>query len=1432
MQKTTLKAKGLYLDPNLISAVPEGALVVADDVVINRDDVIEPRRGMAKYGNSFGNDSTDVAKQLLTYKKRLLIHYNDKLLYNSVASSSDNNGLFLPFDGVYEETQQGRRIRYVESNKNLYFTTADGIKKIAAKTADQFTTAPGFIVDAGAFKALDLTAQLNFETEGFLPPNSKVAHRVVWGYTDVNNNVILGAPSSRFVITNYSTEFANVNLFFTIPNGLTSNYFYQIYRTGVFTASGSLTIDEIDPGDEMNLVLEDFPTNPQLLAKEVEVTDVFPEDFRQNGLPLYTNPSSGDGIGQANEPPPLAKDVAMFQNTVFYANTEARANKSIALLGVEDLISGTSSITITSGLITNTYTFVGAKEKARFNFTSYTGTIPTDLNGKYFLMNSASNARKYYVWYDTTKTTQKFDFSSYIGSIPSELDGRYCVFFTTQDRTYYLWYDATGTTPDPSLNDETLAGYLGIRVDISSGVTTVVQLANATSLALTNGNIFNDYDVNYTPGNSYVEIDTDSFPEDSVTENENIGRGFFFTITTPPNSDPKNIPNADVVGRIGFKVSVARNVTTKAEVADATAAAIIDQDSALDFNVEYTTGNQYLDIENTNNGNCVDPTDSLIDGINNGFSITILNQGDGEDKNLLHVLLSAAPSPSQQIDESARSLVQIINSNASEVVNAFYISGPNDLPGQISLQSKDIGLNTFTITANSSATGASFNPPLPPVTNAEPVIGEAEIKPNRLYYSKLQQPEAVPLLSFIDVGPEDDEISRILALRESLFILKTDGVYRLTGLNGNFVVDGFDRNCKIISPDTAVVLNNNIFCLTSQGVAQISDTGVQIISKPLDIEFKKITSSNYDFQFTSFGVGYENDRAYLLFVPTNESDTVATQCFRWNVYTQTWTRFMQTAKTCGLINPADDKLYLGVGDENFIERERKNFNRTDYADREFLTSITSDGVNGKKITLAQVGLASIGDALVQKQYMKIYEYNKVLKQLDLDPFIGSKETTQIDFSSYVGSIPSSLHGNYFFLYSASDTNKYCIFYDAIGNLPSLNPNVDTDVVGSIQIRVDISSATTTSQLASLTKTAIQGTTTDFVINYTIGSSVFTTTTVKSGNTTDASQSVLHPIGNGFSLTVLTQGFGDYFSSLEAFPGNNMKDKIDELAIKLDNDPNIIQTDFLTSLNNFSGVGATSAPGNPTIITYVNHGLQTGRVVTITNSTNFIDGQYIVTALSSNTFSIPISTSLVGTMNFSSPIATSYEVQGGFNCIVNKLNNDAGALFSNYQLSDGFEDVEALIALAKSNSNIVELDYETNFVQGDITLYQGIVSQIIYAPEVFGDPSMLKQVREGTVMFENCTFSKGVVGYRSDLSPGITEIPFSKSGKGDWGSFVWSQQNWGGGFSGAPLRTYIPYDKQRCRYIQCFFEHTSAREAWAIFGISYTLRQISERAYRG
>ena len=1225
-QKPILKARGLYTHPNQLSEIPEGSFTEANNVIIDRDSVVEPRRGFAAYGNSFGI-GTDRSKQLLDYKDRILIHYNDKLLYNDNPHNNNVDGNFLQFDGSFIEPETGLRIKYVESNKNLYFTTNDGIKKISAKSASDFTTAPGFIVDAGAIKALDLNGTLNPTLDGFLPPNSKVAFSLTWAYKDQNDNLIEGVPSARLVITNFSNSNAIVNIQFSIPQLVDEKYFYRLYRTGIFTATGSLSLDDIDPGNEMNLVVEDYPTSAQLIAGEVTLTDIAPETFRQNGLLLYTNPVSGEGVAQANEPPPKAKDIDIYQNTVFYANTETRSKVTINLLGLSNFISNTSSVTIT-GLTPRTYTFQGGSEITNIDFSSYIGTIPSSLDGNYFLINSSSDIRKYYVWYDTTLSTQLIDFSTYIGTIPADLDRKYFILNTENDRKYYVWYDSTGSSIDPGTTDIELASLLSIKVDISSGVTTKAQVAAATNSAINTNNIFNDFIVNYTGGNEYIEVLTSALNQDTEII-ENLQKGFILNINTPLNNDPANdlVTNTDVVGRIGIRVDVSKGITTKAQLADATAASIEENDNALDFDVSYTNGNEFLIIETSNNGATTDASDSLINPIGNGLSITVTQQGIGEEQLNNKVLLSNAATPSLQIDESARSLVKIINGDSLGSVYAYYISGPNDLPGQILLEVRDIGTSTFSITADSASTGDNFNPALPPSIGAAPVTGISEIKPNRLYFAKVQQPEAVPLLNFIDVGPEDKAISRILGLRESLFILKEDGVYRLTGFSGNFTVDAFDKSTQIIAPDTAVVLNNQIYCLTNQGVATISDTGISIISRPIENIIDLLTSSAYNYRLTSFGVSYETDRAYLLFIVSTVNDNVATQCLRYNTFTQSWTRW-DISKTCGLVNSEDDKLYLGAGDENFIERERKDFKRTDYADREYEISIIPNGVSNTQVILSTSQLQNFGDALVQFQYLTINEFNQLLKKLDIDQFV-------------------------------NDT--------------------------------------------------------------------------------------------------------DYFSTLQAVPGNNLRSKLNDLAIKLDNDSSIIANDFFASL----GGGSTFQ-----------------------------------------------------------------DFQNDFNIIVNKLNIDEGVFTSNYLLSEGIKSFESLITQVTPNSPVVQIQYSLGFIEGPIVLFKGINSKLIYGPQTFGDPSVLKQVREATMMFENNTFTKAQVGYATDLSPGYIFIDFNQQGKGDWGSFVWGGQNWGGGFSAIPVRTYIPQGKQRCRYIQCQFKHSSAREKWSIFGISYTLSATSERGYRG
>lgn len=1090
-----LKLKGLETNNSELSEVEAGSLSICNNIVLNRDSTIEPRRGFKIYGNSMGNSPTnDKAKQLFEYKNRILRHFSSTLQFDN------GSGTFSSFSGTYSVADSILKIRGTEANSNFYFTSAQSIQKISAKTASDLSTASGFITKAGGIKALDGVATLNSQ-QGFFLQNSKVAYRIVWGIKDRASNLVLGSPSSRIIISNSqlnlmikdfnnllaaidqaglhdgsdelsdsdyvstlkipintgnvttlydnllalssklendinlisentytrtsstgevntniatitfssnipawvvpgqsvtitnftaptltvlngtftvtgttsntisysltnpdivatadtgakvirnqfsqitvptvpsipptatqlnnlqtyyneivtilqsappsqiddptyfdnsnSTESATVNITFTIPEEITSAYFYQIYRTALATASGVTTLDDVEPGDEMGLVYESNPTTTELLNKEVTIHDITPETFR--GANLYTNPQSGETILQANEAPPIAKDITLFKGSIFYANTKNRHKLIVSLLGLSNFTSNVSNFVILNSNGSSTYTFISPTQEVTAITTI--ADVAGSLAGKYFFLNSTNNTTRYYVW-----------------------------------------YKVSGVGTDPLIS-----GKIGIQVDITT----------------------NDSDAN-----------------------------------------------------------VALKTRTK-----------LNQYS--DFNITGAT-NQVI-VTNALSGICDDATVQT-----SGFSM-IITPGQGEDASLNRVLLSDAGTPSQQVEETTNSLIRVINKDANSPVYGYYLSGEDDVPGQFVLENREISDPEFIITTTDSNILSNFNPTLkvsknvtsitagnPSIinltshgystgdqifitdTNTVPTINgiytvtvinansfsipvessvsgttglvtnytnnsDNEIIPNRIYFSKFQQPDAVPLVNYLDVGAKDSEILRIVPLRDSLFIFKDEGIWRISGDSAlvGFVLTGFDTSTYLTAPNSPAVLNNQIYAYTNQGIIAVSDTGVSVVSRSIENLLIPLVQYNM-FATSSFGVSYETDRSYLFWTLNSSTDTVPTICYRYNVFTQCWTTW-NISKTCGLVK--DDKLYLGAGDTNFIEIERKDFGRTDYADREWEKILSNNSVNGNVINLPSLDNVSIGDVFVQNQRLTIYKLNQLLKKLDND----------------------------------------------------------------------------------------------------------------------------------------------------------------------------------------------------------------------------------------------------------------------------------------------------------------------------------------------------------------------------------------------------------------------------------------------------------------
>jgi hypothetical protein len=150
-------------------------------------------------------------------------------------------------------------------------------------------------------------------------------------------------------------------------------------------------------------------------------------------------------------------------------------------------------------------------------------------------------------------------------------------------------------------------------------------------------------------------------------------------------------------------------------------------------------------------------------------------------------------------------------------VYGYYVSSYSDLPGKMVLEERGIGGTSFSIIC--SAHGSAFNPSLP--TSGVTVSSSNDANKHYIAFSKYQQPEAVPYVQSIPVGSSVFGIDRILPLRDSLIILKKDGVFRLVGTDKtSFSIIPLDTTAPVISADSAVVLNNSVVSLTSQGVAR------------------------------------------------------------------------------------------------------------------------------------------------------------------------------------------------------------------------------------------------------------------------------------------------------------------------------------------------------------------------------------------------------------------------------------------------------------------------------------------------------------------------------------------------------------------------------------------------------------------------------------
>lgn len=317
-QTLQVEARGLWLTPNPLAA-PAGALSTADNAVIRRPGVVEPRRGQKPDLDAGSNIDAITA-----FEGGVVFHQANGVLNQRVSAGVD-----APFTGTYT-APTGYPMRFAEAGGGLYFTTNAGPYRLDSLSVDP--------VPAGTPPGLEGSGTTT-GASGWLDNNHVVGYRFVWGSRDSDGALLLGAPSGRILVTNGSGGSRDVLLTIPIPDGITANvHFVQVYRT-VIEATSSAD----DPGEDMALVAEVFPTASQLTAGSMTVTDI--SSFA-NGAAAYFSPSVGQGTLEAKEQPPLFTDAINFKGYVFGVVQAYRYYVNLTLLGV----GGATTLALGDGL--------------------------------------------------------------------------------------------------------------------------------------------------------------------------------------------------------------------------------------------------------------------------------------------------------------------------------------------------------------------------------------------------------------------------------------------------------------------------------------------------------------------------------------------------------------------------------------------------------------------------------------------------------------------------------------------------------------------------------------------------------------------------------------------------------------------------------------------------------------------------------------------------------------------------------------------------------------------------------------------------------------------------------------------------------------------------------------------------------------------------
>jgi hypothetical protein len=196
----------------------------------------------------------------------------------------------------------------------------------------------------------------------------------------------------------------------------------------------------------------------------------------------------------------------------------------------------------------------------------------------------------------------------------------------------------------------------------------------------------------------------------------------------------------------------------------------------------------------------------------------------------------------------------------------------------------------------------------------------------RVYWSKPDEPAAVPPINFVDVGDARRAILALVPLDDALLVFKEDGIFSILG-SEPWVVDEVSTSHRLLSADAVCVLDGVAYAWTDRGVVAVTAGGVQAeVSAPIASELRALVP---EFPLGSTAVtrgawmtAHPRLGLVILAVPSSAGQPLSATWYVWHTGTQRWSRWERTDRYA-VYDPAYGSLLVGIGSSSWlVQRER------------------------------------------------------------------------------------------------------------------------------------------------------------------------------------------------------------------------------------------------------------------------------------------------------------------------------------------------------------------------------------------------------------------------------------------------------------------------------------------------------------------------------